>query len=124
MDLSTQRSLYLTHNGAQVLKTRDVKTGEAQTASRDFVNPRGPMSDTTIGLDVVFVGDFFLTDWDPMVSGQIIATSAEVTPNRGLVRELPQNALNSGLGIIVICPDGIHHLTWPMWPTGLKNVWG
>ena len=31
-----------------------------------------------------------------MVSGQIIATSAEVTLNGGLVRELPQNPLNSG----------------------------
>ncbi len=37
-------------------------------------------------------------------SGQIIATSAEVTPNGGLVRESRKNALNSGLGIIVICP--------------------
>ena len=42
-----------------------------------------------------------------IISGQIIATSAEVTPNGGLVRESPQNALNSGLGIIVICPDYI-----------------
>ena len=39
------------------------------------------------------------------ISGQIIATSAEVTLNGGLVRELPQNPLNSGLGIILICPD-------------------
>ena len=38
-------------------------------------------------------------------SGQFIATSAEVTPNGGLVRESPQNTLNSGLGIIVICLD-------------------
>ena len=38
-------------------------------------------------------------------SGQIIATSAEVTLNGGLVREPPQNPLNSGLGIILICPD-------------------
>ena len=30
---------------------------------------------------------------------------AEVTPNGGLVRESSQNPLNSGLGIIVICPD-------------------
>ena len=30
---------------------------------------------------------------------------AEVTPNGGLVREYPPNPLNSGLGIIVICPD-------------------
>ena len=36
--------------------------------------------------------------------GQIIATSVEVTPNGGFVRQSPQNALNSGLGIIVICP--------------------
>ena len=39
------------------------------------------------------------------VSGQIITTSAEVTLNGGLIRELPQNPLNSGLGIILICPD-------------------
>ena len=33
-------------------------------------------------------------------------TSAEVTPNGGdLVRESHQNAVNSGVGIIVICPD-------------------
>ena len=38
-------------------------------------------------------------------SGQIITTSADVTPNGGLIRELPQNPLNSGLGIILICPD-------------------
>ena len=38
-------------------------------------------------------------------SGQIITTSAEVTLNGGLVRESPQNPLNSGLGIILICPD-------------------
>ena len=29
-----------------------------------------------------------------------------VTLNGGLIRELPQNPLNSGLGIILICPDG------------------
>ena len=39
------------------------------------------------------------------ISGQIITTSAEVTLNGGLVRESPQNPLNSGLGIILICPD-------------------
>ena len=37
-------------------------------------------------------------------SGQIIATSAEVTQNGGLVRKSTQNPLNSGLGIILICP--------------------
>ncbi len=37
--------------------------------------------------------------------GQIITTSAEVTLNGGLVRESPQNPLNSGLGIIQICSD-------------------
>ncbi len=31
----------------------------------------------------------------PKLPTQIIATSAEVTPNGGLVRESPQNALNS-----------------------------
>ncbi len=43
-----------------------------------------------------------------MASGQIITTSAEVTLNGGLIRELPQNPLNSGLGIILICPDGLY----------------
>ncbi len=41
-------------------------------------------------------------------SGEIIATSAEVTPQGGLAREWfpPKIPLyNSGLGIIVICPD-------------------
>ena len=40
-------------------------------------------------------------------SGQIIATSAEVTLNGGLVRESPQNPLNSGLGIIQILAQEI-----------------
>ena len=40
-----------------------------------------------------------------MLAGQIITTSAEVTLNGGLIRELPQNPLNSGLGIILICPE-------------------
>ena len=51
------------------------------------------------------MGGKFWANNDPHFSGQIIATSAEVTPNGGLVRESPQNPLNSGLGIIVICPD-------------------
>ena len=38
------------------------------------------------------------------VAEQITTTSAEVTLNGGLVRESPKNPLNSGLGIIVICP--------------------
>ena len=38
-------------------------------------------------------------------SGQIITTSADVILNDGLIRELPQNPLNSDLGIIGICPD-------------------
>ena len=38
--------------------------------------------------------------------GKIITTSAEVTTNGFLVRESPpQNALNSGLGIVVLCRD-------------------
>ncbi len=50
-----------------------------------------------------------LTSWlcQPLwkISGQIITTSAEVTLNCGLVRESPPNPLNSGLGIILICPE-------------------
>lgn len=38
-----------------------------------------------------------------IVSGQITATSAEVTPDGGLIGIFPQNKLN--LGIIVNCPD-------------------
>ena len=41
----------------------------------------------------------------PSTSGQILTTSAEVTLNGGLVMESPLNPLNSGLGIILICPD-------------------
>ena len=44
----------------------------------------------------------------PKYSGQIIRTSSRrlVTPNGGLGSgNSPQNDLNSGLGIIVICPD-------------------
>ena len=52
-----------------------------------------------LGLPEVWLGlgcfSFFFD-----VSGQIITTSAEVTLNGGLVRESPQNPLNSGLGII------------------------
>ena len=42
-----------------------------------------------------------------ILAGQIIVTRYRrvVTLNGGLVRESPQNPLNSGLGIIVICPD-------------------
>ena len=40
------------------------------------------------------------------VSGKLQqATRRLVTPKCGLVWEPPQNALNAGLGIIVICPD-------------------
>ncbi len=40
------------------------------------------------------------------LSRQIIATSAEVTPKGSLVREFPpKSPKNSGLGIILICPD-------------------
>jgi len=38
-------------------------------------------------------------------SRQFITTSAEVTANGGLVEESTQHDLNSGSGIIVICPD-------------------
>ena len=50
-------------------------------------------------------------------SGQIITTSAEVTLNGGLVREPPQSPRNSGLGIILICPDHCPFIiaSWP-WP--------
>ena len=43
--------------------------------------------------------------WGSLKIPLILATSAEVTPNGGLVRESPHNPLNSGSGIIVTCPD-------------------
>ena len=47
-------------------------------------------------------------EWFPGKSlyscGLSVATSAEVTTNGGLVRESPDNPLNSGLGIILIFP--------------------
>ena len=46
----------------------------------------------------------------PKRSGQIITTSADVTLNGGLIRELPQNPLNSGLGIPLICPEAVEKL--------------
>ena len=46
-------------------------------------------------------------------SGQIITTSAEVTLNGALIRELPQNPLNSSLGIILICPEKSKCLKFP-----------
>ena len=58
-----------------------------------------------------------------MVSGQIITTSAEVTPNGGLVRESPQNPLNSGLGIILICPDGLYLLFVVKLTCSTSNSW-
>ena len=57
----------------------------------------------------------------PVGSGQIIATSAEVTPNGGLVRESPQNPLNSGLGIILICPGWVR--VWSMVVSGSPKRW-
>ena len=56
----------------------------------------------TLEVQRLFFEWFFRKDY---FSGQIITTSAEVTLNGGLIRELPQNPLNSGLGIILICPD-------------------
>ncbi len=44
-------------------------------------------------------------------SGQILTTSADVTLNGGLIRELPPNPLNSGLGIILIWPDKLCNFT-------------
>ena len=64
-------------------------------------------------------------------SGQIITTSAEVTLNGGLVRESTKNPLNSGLGIILICPDGytpkVYQFAsqkWWDWKTIRLPFWG
>ena len=56
-------------------------------------------------------GRFDLRGWKTSgvekASGQIITTCSRrlVTLNGGLVRESPQNPLNSGLRILLICPD-------------------
>ena len=47
-----------------------------------------------------------------ILSGQITTTSAEVTLNGGLVGESPQHSLNSGVGIIVFCPDVYTYIPW------------
>ena len=43
-----------------------------------------------------------------------VTQCSEVTLNGGLIRELPQNPLNSGLGIILICPECCHN--WRLLP--------
>ena len=63
--------------------------------------PRGEIEVCWFGGNVWKVGGKTISE----SSGQIITTSAEVTLNGGLIRELPQNPLNSGLGIILICPE-------------------
>ena len=55
------------------------------------------------------------------ISGPII-TSADVTLNGGLIRELPQNPLNSGLGIILICPEIWLHSPQAYWKY-YQNQW-
>ena len=67
-------------------------------------------------LELVRVHGFF------HISGQIITTSAEVTLNGGLIRELPPNPLNSGLGIILILPRYIISSTFPLDNEGPQNV--
>ena len=77
------------------------------------------LSDPTLGVEVGIRGKLVEVELEVEVevvsprcnpqnlntSGQIITTSAEVTLNGGLIRELPQNPLNSGLGIILVWPD-------------------
>ena len=53
------------------------------------------------------------------MSGQIITTSAEVTLTCGLVRESPKTTLNSGQGIILICPDMLK----PEFRLAMANIW-
>ena len=55
-------------------------------------------------------------------SGQMIATNPPRSPQMVvIVRELPQNPLNSGLGIIVICPDIWMPRKWaPTWMSRWK----
>ena len=43
--------------------------------------------------------------WKIDVPGQITTTSAAVTLHGGLARESPSNPMNSGLGILAICPE-------------------
>ncbi len=55
---------------------------------------------------------FFTVSWVifwhwqmPIISGQILATSHDLTPNGGLVREFPLFQGNLGWWNIIICPD-------------------
>ena len=61
---------------------------------------------TVHGMKRVFFRKIIIpATWRIIPARQIITTSAEVTLNGGLVKESPPNPLNSGLGIILICPE-------------------
>ena len=63
-----------------------------------------------------------------IISGQIIATSHDLTPNGGLVREIPLFQGNPGWWNIIIWPDymnsDVHHLNewYSWWTTHLTPV--
>ena len=61
------------------------------------------------------MGIEIVSNWRFHSFGEIITTSAEVTLNGGLVRASPQNPLNSGRGIILICPDSwLTMISWDL----------
>ena len=99
------------------VETRGFAVWKSHVSRKRFSKKVGDLGESTQECSCLFHG---------VSSGQIIATSAEVTLNGGLVRESLSNALNSGLGIIVICPaswrnGGMNQLELVFW---LQRVTG
>ena len=71
--------------------------------------------------------DILKSDQASMVPGQIIATSHDLTPNGGLVRDIPLFQGNLGWWNIIIWPDGTEWLLllriWPNHYSQLPGSW-
>ena len=70
--------------------------------NKPYIDPLGSKPVCSNGILNYFCSKHCTFDHYP---GQIIATSAEVTPQCSLVGESSQNSLNSGLGIILLGPE-------------------
>ena len=71
----------------------------------EFARLEGVPQTLLKGLTITMVIKRFLNGMILQVSGQIIATSHDLTPNGGLVREIPLFQGNLGWWNIIIWPD-------------------
>ena len=79
--------------------------GEAMHIRRDVLGDKHPKTLQSIG-KMVSWWQIFLYKFGAIFSGQIIATLSQGHAKMWFSRGIhPQNALNSGLGIVVICAD-------------------